>query len=196
MLMVRAELTRLFKNRSLILLIITFFCLSIFQCIYVSSDEDVRSLSNDIPVLETTDFSQSDDIYSYAKALGLSEAAAFRGGTKEKYTTEYTELLQNTNDKLDSVLFSSERNQMELKKQKDILEDLLSEPFIFMNDILFTQYTSFNIYWSFIYLFIGLYCTYLLIQQDTDSALFTLFNSCSTSSRSLLLSKIISIHSL
>lgn len=56
MLMVRAELTRLFKNRSLILLIITFFCLSIFQCIYVSSDEDVRSLSNDIPVLETTDF--------------------------------------------------------------------------------------------------------------------------------------------
>lgn len=193
MLMIRAELTRLFKNRSLILLIITFFCLSIFQCIYVSSDEDVRSLSNDIPVLETTDFSQSDDIYSYAKALGLSEPAAFRGGTKEKYTTEYTELLQNTNDKLDSVLFSSERNQMELKKQKDILEDLLSEPFIFMNDILFTQYTSFNMYWSFIYLFIGLYCTYLLIQQDTDSALFPLFNSCSTSSRSLLLSKIISI---
>ena len=72
MLMVRAELTRLFKNRSLILLIITFFCLSIFQCIYVSSEEDVRSLSNDIPVLETTDFSQSDDTYSYAKALGLS----------------------------------------------------------------------------------------------------------------------------
>lgn len=63
MLMVRAELTRLFKNRSLILLIITFFCLSIFQCIYVSLEEDVRSLSNDIPVLETTDFSQSDDIY-------------------------------------------------------------------------------------------------------------------------------------
>ena len=64
MLMVRAELTRLFKNRSLILLIITFFCLSIFQCIYVSTEEDVRSLSNDIPALETTDFSQSDDIYS------------------------------------------------------------------------------------------------------------------------------------
>lgn len=83
MLMVRAELTRLFKNRSLILLIITFFCLSIFQCIYVSSEEDVRSLSNDIPVLETTDFSQSDDTYSYAKALGLSEPAAFRAGTNE-----------------------------------------------------------------------------------------------------------------
>ena len=85
---------------------------------YLQRKIDVRSLSNDIPVLETTDFSQSDDIYSYAKAFGLSEPAAFRAGTNEKYTTVYTELLQNTNDKLGSVLFSSERNQMELKNRK------------------------------------------------------------------------------
>ncbi len=193
MLMIRAELRRLYKNRSLLLLIITFFVLSIFQCIYVSTTEDVRSLSKDISVLKTTDFSKSVDAYSYAKTLGLSESAAFRADRKEKYSTTYTQLLQNTNDKLDSVLFSSEQNQLELKKQKETLEFLLSEPFIYMNDILFTQYTSFNMYWSFIYLFIGLYCVYLLIQQDTDSSLFPLFNSCSTSYKSLLLSKIISI---
>lgn len=191
--MIRAEFYRLFKNKSFILIILSFFIVSFAQCLYVSTQEDVRNLSNDISILNTTDFSTSVDSYTQAKLYGISEPGAFRADLKQRYTTTYTDLLKNTEDKMQSVLFSSKASQKELQKQKEVCQTLLTKPFVYMNDILFTQYSSLNKYWNFIYVLIGLYCIYILIQQDIDSSLFPLFSSCWTSFQSLFLSKIIMI---
>lgn len=193
MFMIRAEFYRLFKNKSFILMILFFFIACFAQCFYVSTQEDVRNLSHDISTLNTTNFSTSVDSYTQAKLYGISEPGAFRADLKQRYTATYTDLLKNTEDKQQSVLFSSEVSQKELQKQKEVCQTLLTKPFVYMNDILFTQYSSFNTYWNAIYVLIGLYCIYILIQQDTDSSLFPLLQSCQTSLQSLFLSKIITI---
>lgn len=188
--MLYAELKRLFKHKTFLLLIGIFLLVSVMQSIVIFNQEDVKQLNNDLLTINEVDFSQYESAWQQAEYLGYSEEGASRANLKQKYYTNIDEQIENIQSKLNSVLFSSEENQTKLKSQLKMYKSLKNQAPNIMNDIVFSTYSKYASYWNFFYLFIGFFIIYLLIQQDKDSSLLSLYGSTATSMKSIILTKI------
>ncbi len=188
--MLYAELKKLSKHKTFLLFIGIFLLVSVIQSIVILNQEDIKQLNNDLLTINEVDFSQYESAWQQAEYLGYSEQGASRANLKQKYHTNIDEQIENIKSKLNSVLFSSEENQTRLKCQLKMYESLKDhEPHI-MNDIVFSTCSKYASYWNFFYLFIGFFIIYLLIQQDKDSSLLSLYGSTSTSMKSIILTKL------
>lgn len=164
--------------------------LSVLQNVMILNREDVKQLNNDLLTINDIDFSQYDSAWQQAEYLGYSEEGASRANLKQKYITNVDEQIENIQSRLNSVLFSSEENQTELKYQLEMYQSLKEYTPSIMNDVVFSDCSNNVVYWNFFYLFIGFFIIYLLIQQDKDSSLLPLYGSTVTSMKSIILSKI------
>ena len=184
------EMKRLLKHKTFLLLIGIFMLLSVLQNVMILNREDVKQLNNDLLTINDIDFSQYDSAWQQAEYLGYSEEGASRANLKQKYITNVDEQIENIQSRLNSVLFSSEENQTELKYQLEMYQSLKEYTPSIMNDVVFSDCSNNVVYWNFFYLFIGFFIIYLLIQQDKDSSLLPLYGSTVTSMKSIILSKI------
>jgi hypothetical protein len=184
------ELKRLLKHKTFLLLIGMFMLLSVLQNVMILNREDVKQLNNDLLTINDIDFSQYDSAWQQAEYLGYSEEGASRANLNQKYITNVDEQIENIQSRLNSVLFSSEENQTELKYQLEMYQSLKEYTPSIMNDVIFSDCSNNVVYWNFFYLFIGFFIIYLLIQQDKDSSLLPLYGSTVTSMKSIILSKI------
>ena len=129
--------------------------LSVLQNVMILNREDVKQLNNDLLTINDIDFSQYDSAWQQAEYLGYSEEGASRANLNQKYITNVDEQIENIQSRLNSVLFSSEENQTELKYQLEMYQSLKEYTPSIMNDVVFSDCSNNVVYWNFFYLFIA-----------------------------------------
>ncbi len=181
--MIRAEWKRLWQNKNVKRLSFFFIILAVLQNVFIALSSDVVQMQDYLKIVELADLSDPQSVEAAYTAVNYDLDVIEQVEYVRAFDQNHKEKMEEIRQKENSVIFSNADSQNRLKAEKKILQKLDGYQPELLNDLPFRKQLELQKYWSAVYLMIGMYLVYAVMQQDRESGVLPLYGSTEVSSK-------------